>query len=433
MMAEAELRVPPHSDEAEHAVLGSLLLDNRAMDAAVGILAADDFYHPLHRSIWTSIVALAAAGTAADVVTVAEAGGFDMAYLNQLAMSIASAQNVAAYARIVRAAAVRRETVRLGESLADDALRPDAEIGALIDTTVARLLALQAGTAPRGPRRIDELIPEFIEALEAKASGQNDSIPTGLRAMDRLLSGGLRPGELIVVGARPSMGKSALALTLARNIARTGPVLVCSMEDSAQMLVARQVAAAGRVNLADIRNPAEAPERLWSGVLDGAEDLKGLPLYIDDEAALKTADVKRKVGEVKRRANGLRALVVDYVQLMDGDGDNRHQVLSAIAAQLKAAAKRYEVPIILLSQLTREADKLNGPPRLEHLRESGGIEEAADIVMLLWREYRRKPTPDNKHAAQVEFAKHKNGATDTIKLWFDGATQRFEDPQDDGR
>jgi replicative DNA helicase len=237
----------------------------------------------------------------------------------------------------------------------------------------------------------------------------------------------MRPGELVVIGARPSMGKSALCLAMARNVARAGPVLVCSMEDSDMMLVSRQVAAAGRVNLADIRTPQHAPDSMWRGVAEGVDALQALPLYIDDKPALALRDVRRKAMQVLRRKGALQLVIVDYLQLMQGEGETRHQQLGGIAAGLKALAKELRCAVVLLSQLNREADKTDGPPRIDHLRESGGIEEAADIVGLLWREHRRKPRPDNKHLAQIEFAKHKNGPTDTIKLWFDGATQRFGD------
>lgn len=156
-----------------------------------------------------------------------------------------------------------------------------------------------------------------------------------------------------------------------------------------------------------------------------------LAVHIDDEPALSVASVRRKVAQVQRKAGSLDLVVVDYLQLMQGEGDTRAQVLGLIASGLKAAAKEFGVVVVLLSQLSREAEKTEGPPRLEHLKESGGIEEAADIVGLLWREARRKPKPDNKHRAQLELAKHKNGATDTVKLWFDGATQRFEDWTED--
>lgn len=194
------------------------------------------------------------------------------------------------------------------------------------------------------------------------------------------------------------------------------------------MLVSRHVAAAGRINLADIRNPEKAPEAMWGAVAQAADELKDLPLFVDDDACLALADVRRKALQVKQRSGGkLSLVIVDYLQLMEDQGENRAGVLAGISRGLKRLAKELGVPVVLLSQLSREADKLPGPPRLDHLRESGAIEEAADVVGLLWREGRRNPKPDNKHTAQLELAKHKNGATDTVHLWFDGATQRFAD------
>lgn len=420
------IRTQPHSDEAEHAVIGCLLLDNAQAERCMTALSAEDFYHPQHRAMWSTITALIAASKPADVVTVAEAGGHDMAYLNGMAASVMTPKHAPAYAALVRQHAVRRECMRVAMDLADDAMRGTGECVTLIEAAVAKLLALQGGAVSQSPRTVADLLPTFIDRLQARANGENDSLATGLRDVDRLLSGGFRPGELVVIGARPSMGKSSLVGNIARSMAVQSVVLFCSMEDSGQMLLARQVAAAGRVNLADIRRPDHAPESMWTGVAQAADELLPLNLHIDDQPALTLADVKRKMGQVKHRAGRLHVVIVDYAQLMDGEGDNRHQTLSAIAAGLKAAAKSYGVVVILLSQLNREADKLNGPPRLEHLRESGGIEEAADIVALLWREHRRNPKPDNKHSAQLEFVKHKNGATDTVRLWFDGATQRFD-------
>lgn len=427
---EGALAVPPHSDEAEHAVIGGVMLDNSHFDAAAALLKADDFYHPAHRAMWSCIAGMVAAGKVADVITVHAQGGHELAYLNAMAESVPSGRNTAVYAGIVRERAQRRELMRIGAELADAAMRgagDQASAADLIEGAIAKMLALQTGRTALQPQRISALLPEFIDRLQQRSEGKDDAVATGLADVDRLLGGGFRGGELVVIGARPSMGKSALSLAFARSMSSGGVVLVLSMEDSALMLVARQIAASGRINLADIRTPARAPQSMWERVPEAVEHLATLGLYIDDQPALRLADVKRKVAQVRQHAGRIDAVVIDYVQLMEGDGDNRHQSLSAIAAGLKAAAKTFGVPIILLSQLNREADKLNSPPRLEHLRESGGIEEAADIVALLWREHRRKPSEHNKHDAQLEFVKHKNGATDTVRLWFDGATQRFED------
>lgn len=416
-------------------MLACLLLDNAHMGTVGAMLGSADFYDPRHRALWSTMARLIGAGRVADVITVVEAGEHDAAYCDALAMSIASTRHASAYAAVVREKALRRTIMAIGADLADLALHGTTEAGdaaTLIERTVSKLMALQAGTADHQPQVMSDLLPTFIDRLEARASGTNDAMPTGLRDIDRLLSGGLRRGELIVIGARPSMGKSALSLTIARSMAAQASVLVCSMEDSQHMLVSRQVAAAGRVNLADIRSPERAPQSMWTGVADAVELLRPLALHIDDQPSLSLRDVRRKIAQTRMKAGALDIVVVDYLQLMQGDGDNRHQVLGAIAAGLKSTAKEYGCAVILLSQLNREADKTDSPPRLDHLRESGGIEEAADIVGLLWRESRRKPKPDNKHSAQLEFAKHKNGATDTVRLWFDGATQRFCDWTDEG-
>lgn len=424
-----QAKVPPHSMEAEQSVIGCLLLDNAQLDQ-VGGLVPDDFYAPTHRSVWSTICTLIGAGQVADVVTVVEAGGHERDYCNAMAVSVASPRHARAYAAVVRERSLRRALIRIGGELADEAMRGTeqrADATELIERAVVALMKLRTGQSVQEPRLLADLLPPFLDRLVRRADGYNDAVGTGLRDVDRLLGGGVRAGELIVIGARPSMGKSALALTLARNMAQEHAVLVCSMEDSEHMLVARQVAATGRINLADIRSPERAPASMWDAVTDGVELLRPLHLHIDDSPALTLRDVRRKIAQVRARVKRLDVVVVDYLQLMQGHGDNRHQLLAAITAGLKSTAKEHQVAVILLSQLNREADKTDGPPRLDHLRESGGIEEAADIVGLLWREHRRKPREDNKHLAQIEFAKHKNGPTDTIRLWFDGATQRFMD------
>lgn len=445
-MSEGEhftVKPPPHSVEAEQSVIGAVLLDNRAWDRVADLLRPADFYRHEHRVLWGAISTLLAANKPADIVTVFEAlstagqagdvGG--VAYISAVMQSVPSAANAQAHANIVRLRATCRQLLALSFDLGGEAHAAPAaqgEVDAVIDRTMLRLIELHQG-AGKGdaPRVVAELLPAWMDALEERASGKTDAVPTGLHDVDRLMSGGMRPGELIVIGARPSMGKSALSLTIARNVSALGPVLVCSMEDSQNMLISRQVAAAGRVNLADIRSPERAPPSMWQGVTDGVQQLAPLLLHIDDCASLNLRDVRRKAMQVRATQGALRLVIVDYLQLMEGDGNSRHEQLSAIAAGLKRLAKELHCTVILLSQLNREADKTDGPPRLDHLRESGGIEEAADIVGLLWREARRKPKPDNKHTAQIEFAKHKNGPTDTIRLWFDGATQRFADWQGD--
>lgn len=431
------LRVPPHSDQAEQALLGGLLLDNAMFATVADLLQVDSFYRHEHRLVWGAIATLIMSSKPADVVTVWEAldarnAEVPLAYVNDLAQCVPSGRNARAYAQIVARHALSRRVIAQCDETASAAYAAGDAVDELLAAHINRMVDLQQGARDDEPRALAELLAPWVDALGERAEGRTDAIATGLHDLDRLLAGGVRRGEVMVIGARPSMGKSALMLTVARQVSRDHVVLVCSMEDSDQMLVARQVAAAGRVNLADIRQPVNRPGEFWEGVSDGVDSLRGLRLWVDDRPALTLADVRRKATQVRARAGDLALVVLDYLQLMDGDGETRSQELADLARGLKRLAKELRCAVLLLSQLNREADKLEGPPRLDHLAESGGIEQAADIIGLLWREARRKPTPTNKHDAQVEIVKQKNGPTDTVRLWFDGATQRFADAVQEG-
>jgi len=440
-MAEPTVRLPPHSVEAEQTVLGALLVDNRAFDRVSDVLAAESFYRHGHRLIFDAVVRLVLAGKPADVITVhddmrqagtaKDAGGLQ--YLNELAQSIPGTSNARHYAEIVAERAQRRRAIIIANDLAAAAYEggglPDAAEQAVQD-----LLALQQGADDANPKPLADLLPAWVDALSARAEGEIDALPTGWDDTDRLFAGGVRRGELMVIGSRPSMGKTGVCHTLARNFAQSAPVLVLSMEDSLQMLVARQVAATGRVNLADIRNPANATGPLWEGVTKGVEALSRLPIHVDDQASLTLREVRRKAQYVRARYGDLGVIILDYLQLMEepSQDESRAYELNRISRGLKRLAKQLGCAVVLLSQLSRKADETDGPPRLDHLAESGGIEQAADIIGLLWREARRRPRPDNKHAGQIEWAKNKNGPCDTVHLWFDGATQRWENAAREG-
>jgi replicative DNA helicase len=439
----ARLRVPPHSVEAEQNLLGGLLLDNAKLDVAMERVARTDFYSQDHGLIYDAIQGLVLHGKPADVITVFEVlqqrerdeqvGG--LVYLNQLAQCVPSGSNVAAYADIVRRRSVRRQLIGLCDRLASAAFLggpEDDELRRLMDAAAQEIADLAAGREGNGPTLMAKLLPGWVDDLSAKAEGKTDAISLGLHGVDRALAGGARRGDLIVLGARPSMGKSAFTLGVVRKVAGTGPVLVCSLEDSASMLISRHVASAGRTPLEHVRVPQHAPDSMWHAVTEAIELLQHLPVYIDDSAGLSLAQVEGRAKRVKREAGDLVLVVVDYLQLMEDEGETRSNELARIARGLKNMAKRLKCVVLLLSQLSREADKTAAPPRLDHLAESGAIEQSADIIGLLWREARRNPKPDNKHKAQVEFAKNKNGATDTVQLWFDGATQRFGDMAEGG-
>ena len=425
-MSEAAALTAPHNDEAEQALLGALLLDNGAWERTADLVSADDFYHPDHRGLWDTISRLINANKVADVITVHETGGHDLVYANDLVASVVSSAHARAYAEIVSGLARLRTVMGIGAALAEDARRAKAgDVTALVDNAVTRLLALAQSDARTEPVPISDLLVQFVDKLNDRYEGRHPGIGTKLSALDRLTSGGGRKGRLWVIGARPSHGKTALVLHLSRAVGEEAGVLMLTLEDSNDSVVDRHVASAGRVNLSQVLDPRNAPETLWQAVTVAVDELQKLRIQLDDEAGITLADVRRKVQQAKRRDPSLSLVIVDYLGLMDGEGDNRNQQLGAIANGMKRAAKDLGVWIVLLSQLSREADKRSGVPQLSDLRDSGDIEGAADLVGLLHREFRRKPRDEYRHWAQMHVAKNKFGPTDTINLWFDGETQRF--------
>jgi replicative DNA helicase len=422
---DALLAVPPHSVQAEQAVLGALLQDNAIFGALSGVLEARDFYDASHAAIYQTASRLIAASKPADVVTVFEAGGHDLRYLTELAVCVPTARHAPMHAQIVREHAARRAMAQLGGRLREDAFAAITPVPELIEGTIAALLEMQRGSRNDEPQALADVALRCVEDLQARADGATDCIDTGLADLDALTAGGARPGELWVLGARPSMGKSAFVLSLARHVGKAKRVLLLSMEDSANTAAQRMLAAAGGVNLADIRQPQRAPESMWTGVLAALDELAGLSVWIDDQPALTVADVRRKVQQIEARHGKLDLVVVDFLQQMDGDGENRNRQLGQIAYGLQALGKQRGAWIMLLSQLSREADKRSGPPQMSDLRDSGDIEAAARWIGLLHRESMRKPTAENKHWAQLHVCKQSNGPTDTINLYFDGALQRF--------
>lgn len=424
-MNHAEL-TPPHSAEAEQAVLGALMLDNRVLDS-LGDLDENHFYHTEYQAIFRTIKGLCTACKVADVITVHEAGGADVMTLHGLVSSVLTVAHTGNYAEIVYERWLERELLRCAGETAADAVRI-GDAAEKIDRATAALTKLATRRKVQESVPVNDAVVSFLDRLQAEADGRTEVLSTGMYGLDRLLNGGLRRGELFVVGARPKMGKTAFTLQLSRNIAQLHSVLVCSQEMPVYELTARNVAALGSINLGEMRKPGEMSDASWSGISSAVEQMRNLKLTMDEQRALTLLDVRRKTMDTKRK-RGCDVVVVDFLQLMAGSGNNRNEELDKISNGLKAMAGEFNVAVVLLSQLSREADKRHGPPVMTDLRDCGAIEAAADIIGLLHREIAH-PLGDKsdgwKHHAALEVVQ-RNGAPGTVDLWFSGEYQQFKD------
>lgn len=420
--------LPPHSEEAEQSVLGALLLDNEALVHIGDLLRPEHFHVPQYRAMYRTIVSLINARQVADVITVMEAGQHDLPTLNALANAVPSSAHIEGYAQIVYDRWKDRELLRTGTAIAEEAVRHGMSSAEKIDAAMSRLTALTETRVASASVSMDDATVRFLDWLQAEAEGRTTVMATGLTDLDELMGGGLRPGELMVVGARPKMGKTALALALARGLAARYGVLFLSQEMPVNELMARHVAALGSVHMKALRRPSMMDSESWGRVSEAVERLRGLQLTQDDQRGLTLLDVRRKVMDAKRRGP-LHVVIVDFLQLMRGNGDNRNQELDRIANGLKALGGEFNVAVIVLSQLSREADKRQGPPVMTDLRDSGAIEAAADIIALLYREYAHpsgKKTAENKRHAQLELVQ-RNGSPGTVDLSFVGEYQQYGD------
>ena len=435
------LRTPPHSVEAEQAVLGGLMLDPAAWDAVADVISAEDFYRPDHRLIFEAIGTVAEQRGGCDAVTVSEhlerngrltdAGG--LAYLGTLVRDTPSAANVRAYAEIVRERSVLRQLIVAGGEIATSALDASGRSATdLVDEAERRVFEI----AERGARRksgfiaIKDILPATIDRLDAlhQSPGQVTGIPTGFTDLDRLTAG-LQPGDLIIVAGRPSMGKTTLAVNMAENaaIGRGVPAAVFSMEMSAEQLTMRMISSLGRVNQGHLRT-GNFGEEDWSRINGAISQLSSAPLYIDESPGLTPTEVRARARRLKREKN-LGLIVVDYLQLMQvpGTKENRATEISEISRGLKALAKELKVPVIALSQLNRGVEqRTEKKPVMSDLRESGAIEQDADVILLIYREEVYEPNTTRKGIADIIIAKQRNGPTGEVHLTFLGEFTRFE-------
>jgi len=432
------LRVPPHSVEAEQSVLGGLLLDNSAWDRIADFCGADQFYRYDHRVIFEHIVRLINNSKPADVITVFESLGSvgkaedvgGLSYLNALAQNTPSAANIRRYAEIVHDRAQKREIIIQCDQVSDMAFNSQFDASQLIDQLSTKFERLTQTPAQQEPERVTDNLAKIIEDIDARYHGaEPDCIPTGFTDLDRILNGGLEPGNLIIVAGRPKMGKTSFAMNIATNIAaRGGVVEVISMEMMIKQLHQRLLSSVGGIPLNHIIDAKKFRDEDWPRLTHAIGKLNEMELYLDTQPGLTLMQVRTKAKHIKRKMKSLDLLVIDYLQLMSGDGDNRNSQIEVITRGLKCLAKELGVPIILLSQLNRELEKRpNKRPLPSDLRDSGAIEQDCDLAIFLYRDEVYNPDSDHKGMCEVNVALNRQGASGVVPLVYVGEQTRFED------
>lgn len=427
----------PQAVEMEQSVLGAVLQDAGVIDRIAGTLQAQDFYHEAHRHLYRAMLDLHEGGTPVDVLTVNEwlkvrnlldAIGGGPAYLAELVELVPTAAHVEHHAEVVRQKSQLRAVIRTATGLLHQAHEADDAAGVL-DAAEAHLLELRQAASRGAMQPASEGVTVALRHLEALAAsgGKLTGLPTGFADLDGL-TGGLQPGNLVVIAGRPSMGKTTLALNIAAHVARERHrVGVFSLEMTGPELWTRLLSSSAEVNSANIRTGILSQEH-WRRLTDEAAKLHTVPLHISDSVTT-VAGIRAQARQLKAQAGGLALIVVDYLQLLTSDGrtENRQQEVSAMSRALKALAKELDCVVLALSQLNREAEKRNGHrPQLADLRESGGIEQDADVVMLLYRDEVYNDDSDERGVAEVNIAKQRNGPTGTVKLAFRGEYTRFD-------
>lgn len=434
------LRVPPHSLEAERAVLGGLMLDERAWDRVADRLVEDDFYLHRHRLLFRAIATLASSGRPFDAVTLDEwiksegeerrLGGLD--FLLELTQATPSAANITAYADIVREKSILRQLIDVGTEIAGSAYRHSGNSRELLELAEQQVFRI-AESGARGRQgfvSMRDAVRQALELINERYSRQGEltGVPTGFTDLDAKTTG-LQPSDLIILAARPSMGKTALALNIAEYAAAktNKAVAVFSMEMSVSQLTLRLLSSLGRISAEHLRT-GRIDDLEWPRVTSAVSILSKLKLFIDDTPALSPNELRSRCRRLARE-HDLGLVVVDYLQLMQvpGNKENRATEISEISRGLKALAKELNVPVIALSQLNRSLEQRQDKrPVMADLRESGAIEQDADLILFIYRdEYYHEDSPD-KGKAEIIIAKQRNGPTGKVMLVFRGELTRFE-------
>jgi len=429
--------VPPHNVEAEESVLGAVMLSAEAAAVALEQLRPEDFYRPAHQSVFEGITALFDGNQAIDAITVSDwlrrndelerVGG--IAFLNHLMDAVPATSNVGYYVEIVDETASRRRLMRAGATVTQIAMQSERPIDEALDSAEAEVFAVADRRVGEGLSRLGPLLQTTLEKIEEVGTRGGDitGVPTGFRDLDKKLAG-LHPANLIVVAARPSMGKSALTLNIAQNVAETGkPVAFFTLEMSREEVVQRLLSSMASVDSNKLRTGQLGPE-MWQKLARESSKLYEMPFYVDDSPDLTVTTIRAKCRRLKRKSD-LGLVVVDYLQLMQGPArsDNRQQEIAEISRSLKNLARELEVPVIGVSQLNRGLEsRTDKRPQLGDLRESGAIEQDADVVMFIYRDdyYNDEAI---KGLADILIAKHRSGATGAVKVTFAAEFTKFDD------
>ena len=437
------LRVPPHSVEAEQAVLGGVLLDNGAWDRIADILTGAHFYRGDHRAVFDAVSSLCEDGQPCDAVTVAErldrdgqlesSGG--LAYLAELTENTPNAANIVAYAEIVRERAVLRDLIRTSAEIADAAFRPQGRaVPDLLDDAERRILEIaeRGGAGRRESVAIKDVLSGVMERIDELSRRDNPitGVSTGFTDLDRETAG-LQHGDLVIVAGRPSMGKTAFAMNIveAAAIGAELPVVVFSMEMPAEQLTMRMLSSLGRIDQQRVRTGALRDDD-WPRLTSGSEMLNRTDIFIVDESALTPTELHARCRRLKREHGNIGLVVIDYLQLMHvpGTRENRATEISEISRSLKALAKELMVPVVACSQLNRRLEeRQNKRPVMSDLRESGAIEQDADLILFIYRDEVYNEESKDKGKAEIIIGKQRNGPIGKINLTFLGRYARFED------
>jgi replicative DNA helicase len=438
------LRIPPHSIEAEQSVLGGLLLDNSAWDKIADFVNPEDFYRYDHRLIFQHITRLINGSRPADVITVFESlssankadeiGG--ISYLNALAQNTPSAANIRRYAEIVRDRGILRKLISVSDEISGSAFNPQGkEVKQMLDEAESKIFAIaeEGSRGTQGFQEIQPLLTQVVERIDELYNRENPNditgVPTGFVDLDRMTSG-LQPGDLIIVAGRPSMGKTAFSVNIGEHVSTDSglPVAIFSMEMGGSQLAMRMLGSVGRLDQHRLRT-GRLNDEDWPRLTHAIQKMNDAQIFIDETPALSSIELRARSRRLARQCGKLGLIIVDYLQLMSANspGENRATEISEISRNLKGLAKELNCPVIALSQLNRSLEQRpNKRPVMSDLRESGAIEQDADLILFIYRDEVYNPDSPEKGMAEIIIGKQRNGPIGSVRMTFLGQFTKFE-------